>query len=291
MYPLRRIRPFAAAMAFAGAVALSGCAATNVGSYLASQADLTRYHSFAWATPDHFETGDPRLDNNPFFQDRAQAAIEKELASRGFEKTTAGSAALIVHYYLNVKQQIHADEAEQVQANQTEEQSGYGTGSAPYVYDDSTLVIDLVDARTDKLVWRGWVEGSVEGAIDNQRADGAADRQGGRPHSDQAAEALLERRASAAGSMAPPGRQSAGSANTAKRPCRAWRDRKNRNRRLPEHLLGRRPEQEPAGAAQSTGSHDDEIGPESGGPLDDDRGGFAEGDGVADGPCRQRATL
>ena len=169
MYPLRQMRSLTMAIAMTSAIMFSGCAATNVGSYLASQADLTRYHSFAWATPDHFETGDPRLDNNPFFQDRVQAAIEKELASRGVEKTAAGSAALIVHYYLNVKQQIHADEAEQVQANQTEEQSGYGTGSAPYVYDDSTLVIDLVDARTDKLVWRGWVEGSVEGAIDNQQ--------------------------------------------------------------------------------------------------------------------------
>jgi hypothetical protein len=30
------------------------------------------------------------------------------------------------------------------------------------------LTIDVVDARTNRLVWRGWAEGVVEGVIDNQ---------------------------------------------------------------------------------------------------------------------------
>ena len=38
----------------------------------------------------------------------------------------------------------------------------------PGWYDAGTLMIDLVDTRTNKLVWRGWAEGSIEGAIDNQ---------------------------------------------------------------------------------------------------------------------------
>ena len=37
------------------------------------------------------------------------------------------------------------------------------------MYDAGTLVIDLVDARTNKLVWRGWSEGNVEGVVNNQR--------------------------------------------------------------------------------------------------------------------------
>jgi Domain of unknown function (DUF4136) len=28
--------------------------------------------------------------------------------------------------------------------------------------------LDLVDAPTDTLVWRGWAEGSIQGAIDDQ---------------------------------------------------------------------------------------------------------------------------
>jgi hypothetical protein len=39
---------------------------------------------------------------------------------------------------------------------------------SPYVYDAGTLFFDLMDARTNQLVWRGWAEGSLEGVVDNQ---------------------------------------------------------------------------------------------------------------------------
>lgn len=38
----------------------------------------------------------------------------------------------------------------------------------PYVYDAGTLLLDFVDARTNKLVWRGWAERGMDGVIDNQ---------------------------------------------------------------------------------------------------------------------------
>jgi hypothetical protein len=38
--------------------------------------------------PDLLIHHDPRLDNNPFFLRRLQADVEKELAAKGFEKTT-----------------------------------------------------------------------------------------------------------------------------------------------------------------------------------------------------------
>ena len=37
------------------------------------------------------------------------------------------------------------------------------------VYDAGTLVLDFVDTRTSKVVWRGWVQSSVAGVIDNQK--------------------------------------------------------------------------------------------------------------------------
>ena len=40
----------------------------------------------------------------------------------------------------------------------------------PYVYEAGTLLIDLVDARTQQLVWRGWAEAVFDDVIDNQRS-------------------------------------------------------------------------------------------------------------------------
>ena len=35
-------------------------------------------------------------------------------------------------------------------------------------YEQGTLVVDIVDARSNRVVWRGWAQDSVEGVIDNQ---------------------------------------------------------------------------------------------------------------------------
>jgi hypothetical protein len=161
MYPLRQVKPLAAAIALTSALMLNGCAATSVNSYLASNADVSRYHTYDWAAPDRFETGDPRLDNNPFFQERVEQAVEAQLTSRGLERVKS-SPELVLHYHASIKQRVNA--------NHADEEYGYCTDCTPYVYDAGTLVIDLVDARTQKLVWRGWAEGSVDGAIDDQRA-------------------------------------------------------------------------------------------------------------------------
>ena len=40
----------------------------------------------------------------------------------------------------------------------------------PYVFDAGTLFVDLVDPRTNKVIWSGWAEGSMEGVIDNQES-------------------------------------------------------------------------------------------------------------------------
>jgi len=154
-----RLGAFAAAT---GALVLAGCASMQIGSYVGRGVDFAQYRSYAWAASDRLSTGDPRLDNNPFFQARLQGDVEKQLANRGFEKREAGTPDLVVHYHASVTQQINVDGVD----------SDFGyceRGECqPFVYEAGTIVLDLVDARTNKLVWRGWAKESVEGAIDDQ---------------------------------------------------------------------------------------------------------------------------
>src|SRR3954471_5297725 len=134
MDPSRQMKPLAAAIALASALTLTGCAATSVNSYLATNADVSRYHTYDWAASDRFETGDPRLDNNLFFQQRVEQAVEGQLATRGLAKVN-GSPELVLHYHANIKQRVNA--------NRADEKYGYCTECTPYVYDAGTLVIDL----------------------------------------------------------------------------------------------------------------------------------------------------
>jgi hypothetical protein len=34
-------------------------------------------------------------------------------------------------------------------------------------YEAGTLVLDMVDTRTNRVVWRGWAQRSLEGVIDH----------------------------------------------------------------------------------------------------------------------------
>jgi hypothetical protein len=137
--------------------AIAGCAATDVSSHVARGVDLSEHRTYDWAPVPARSTGDPRLDNNRFFQERIRAAIEKQLANRGFEKTT--SPDLLLRYHASVRQEIYTSGTER---------NGYCEDCRSEVYDEGTLLIDLVDAQTDRLVWRGWAKGSVDGVIDDQ---------------------------------------------------------------------------------------------------------------------------
>jgi uncharacterized protein DUF4136 len=142
------------------ATTLAGCATLHVYSFVERGADVRHYRSYNWAVEPSRATGDPRLDSNPFFDDRIHMAVEKELAKRGFEKADAAEAQLRLNYHASITQEIDLGAADA--------DLGICYSCAPTVYDAGTLLIDLVDNHTGKLVWRGWAEGGLNDAIDSQ---------------------------------------------------------------------------------------------------------------------------
>jgi hypothetical protein len=156
---LRRLAPYSVLTA---TLAVTGCAPLTVNSFVDRKTDLSVYRTYAWGPADNTSTGDPRLDSNRFFEERVRAQVDKELGSHGYEKIAGGTPDLLVHYHANFAQEI---DIRQLDARY----DTCGTGDCrPYIYDKGTLFVDLVDARADRLVWRGWAEGSVDGVIDNQ---------------------------------------------------------------------------------------------------------------------------
>ena len=136
----------------------AGCAPLQVHSY-AEPGVAFHFHTYAWAVEDSVSTGDPRLDNNRFFSERVHQSVDRELAARGFEQTDSGTPDLLLHYHASVTQEI--------EINTTTDRFEHCVNCGTSVYNAGTLVIDLVDARTSRLVWRGWAE-RVSAVIDNQ---------------------------------------------------------------------------------------------------------------------------
>jgi hypothetical protein len=145
------------------AAGVAGCATLTVGSHIDRTVNFGEYITYDWGPPDNLPVGDPRLDNNPFFDERVRAAVEQELATKGFEKATSAAPDVRLHYHASVSQDIDI--------RGLNREYGYceDADCGPYVYEAGTLLVDLVDARTNKLLWRGWAEGSMDGAIDDQK--------------------------------------------------------------------------------------------------------------------------
>jgi hypothetical protein len=145
----------------AGALAATGCAAAmNVSSHVERGLDFAQYRTYGWGPADALPSGDPRLDKNPFFQDHFQGAVDRGLAARGFAQSA--SPDLLIHYHANVRLRIDI--------NRLDREYGYcydGDCQAGVIEQEAgTMVLDVVDARTNRLIWRGWAQSRVEDMIE-----------------------------------------------------------------------------------------------------------------------------
>ncbi len=155
---MRHLLPLAAATL--SLFTVTGCAThVTISSHVEHGLDFSHYQTFNWGPADALPTGDPRLDKNAFFNDRVQGAVEKGLRARGLQLTAIdASADLLIHYHASISKRITVNHVD----------SGYGYCSQavcpPDVveYEAGTLVLDIVDARTNRLIWRGWAQNNVE---------------------------------------------------------------------------------------------------------------------------------
>jgi hypothetical protein len=147
-------------------VALAGgCATTmNVSSHTDRSVDFARYGTYDWGPAGALPTGDPRLDKDPFFKDVLQGAVEKSLAARGLALGQGDEADLLIHY--------HASVSERLDVNQADSTLGYCPGedcrSMATRYEAGTIVVDFVDTRSNRVVWRGWIQDRLESLIDDR---------------------------------------------------------------------------------------------------------------------------
>jgi len=161
MRPLGSRAALAAAAAAAWMMTLGACATMNVSSFVQRGVTFTQYRTFTWAPAEQLSTGDPRLDNNEFFEARVRGAVERGLAAKGLELVERGAADLQLHYHASISQRVDAGGADR--------QYGYtDEDSAPSVFDAGTLTLDAVETATNRLVWRGWADGAFAGMVDRQ---------------------------------------------------------------------------------------------------------------------------
>lgn len=160
------IFPFLGLSALIPALLLTGCAA-RVYVEQDSAAQLTGYHSYAWVSPSLAgPVRDPILDSQ-ILESRVQRAVTADLNTRGYVAApSAGSADFLVTYHTVSKQKIESSGTSVGFGFMDAFPRGFGGAvvMAPPVEsrEEGTLMLDIMDGKSKRLVWRGWTTGWVD---------------------------------------------------------------------------------------------------------------------------------
>jgi hypothetical protein len=152
---IKRVAQYLAVAALGFAAFLAGCSSIRVGNDYDPSVDYARYRSFDW------------LDNRPGVAAAAEAAetvdarlrdaVGSELAAKGLTRDQVNPELLVI-YHVGTDTGIDAG-----RWGYRYEEAGKGWGGDIDVraYRTGTLVLDLVDAATMRLVWRASAESVI----------------------------------------------------------------------------------------------------------------------------------
>ena len=142
----------------AGALLLSACA-PRIYVDQDPDAKLGGYHRFAWAPPPPAPVRDPILDSQ-ILGGRVHKAVSADLKERGYEEVAPdANPDFLVTYHTSAKQTLQSTGSSFSFGFVDAFPHGFGAvGFGPEVQtrDEGTLMLDVLDGQSKRLVWRGW---------------------------------------------------------------------------------------------------------------------------------------
>jgi hypothetical protein len=112
--------------------------------------DLWTYKTFDWGQKIKIEEGRNPLYYNELNDKRIKAAVLDQMTMRGYQ-LTSDNPDLIFHYHIIIDNQSVV----------TPEPYGYSYGPywsqmQTFTYRQGTLILDLMERKSQNLIWRGW---------------------------------------------------------------------------------------------------------------------------------------
>jgi hypothetical protein len=152
---------------------LSGCSTARISAEQDKNISFDTYHTFAWLPPDQKD-----LEKNITVRNQAdaiQSAVDRELEIRGMLPDTS-APDLLVRFYIGIHDHTtyHNEPMYSYPMSQPffwGRRMWYGGGGGYYpVYNrsyqtvvrDGTLSVDVIDRKTNNVIWRGASEERVD---------------------------------------------------------------------------------------------------------------------------------
>jgi hypothetical protein len=138
-------------------LALSACSGIQVSQDYEQGYDFSKLKTFAWKPNNNHEYG---VKDNDLLKERIVKAIENNLIAKHYQMVDSKTPDFYVSYDVSVEQKITGDSFSSGIAighggYGSFGSIGIGTGTDIRAYDQGKLNIDITDAKTDKLIWRG----------------------------------------------------------------------------------------------------------------------------------------
>jgi uncharacterized protein DUF4136 len=125
-------------------------------------ANFTQLHTYIWAQA---PAGDEPRGVNPLIERRVVAAIDSQLAAKGYTLSNSGEGDFAVNFTITTSQQTDYNTYYTGMGYYGGWYGGMGMGSSSThatVTTNGTFIMDIFDTRTRNLIWRGTAKGTVE---------------------------------------------------------------------------------------------------------------------------------
>ena len=129
------------------ALALAACAKPSVRTQYKPEVDFSSLRTFNWIDPGRLETP-PAHVLDALVDKRIRLSIEEALYEQGFHKARRGTPDFWITY--------HAALEARTEAVPLYRSPGIVTGMQNVTYQEGTLVLDVYDPDSLRLLWRGW---------------------------------------------------------------------------------------------------------------------------------------
>lgn len=150
------VRILCLAVLVAAALVATGCSSISVKQDFDTQADFVVYKTYAWIQQPTTAIGSAKAAQqmNTLLDKRIKDAVNTQLAAKGMTLVAENPDALVI-YHTGIDNKIEVQDY-----GYTYPRYGYGGwyggGQVDvYEYNEGTLIVDLIDAKSDQLVWRG----------------------------------------------------------------------------------------------------------------------------------------
>jgi len=151
---------------------LTACAGYNVKYDYDARAGYASYKTFDWYAASKLAKDRGGKVENPIMDRRVKYAVEKELVAKGFKREASADPDFLVTYF-PIYQERHYRTATHL---------GWGWGYRPFWgmgttvseehhYREGSIVLEIVDFKTNQLVWQAAAEGALTGLENPEDAD------------------------------------------------------------------------------------------------------------------------